>query len=325
MAKSKQSKVQDIFVSTVVAIDSNSGNAVEYIRELSGVLLASYTNYEIVIALNTQDDDLLSDLKVITTELPCIRLLAFSRTQNIDTAIYAGLESVIGDYTVVLVEGIDPVTMVPSIVEANKETDIVQGVSKVTPAGIGVGRRVFYWYSRRYMGIDIPLSATYCMGLSRRALNVLTTSSRDHRHIRQLIRVIGFKLQNVSYVPLGALNRPWTLQTGVLEAFDIATSYSTHPLRLVSWVGVGASLLNLIYAIYVVAINLSGSEVAQGWTTTSLQLSGMFFVLFLAVVVISEYIGRTLIEQRHEQRYIISDEYTSTVSIADVNRKNITK
>lgn len=325
MARSKQSKIQDIFVSTVVAIDNNSGSATNYITQLSSLLMSRYANYEIVIALNVQDDALLHDLRSLTQKLPCLRLLTFSRVQEIGTAVYAGLESVIGDYVTVLIEGIDPVDVVPVIVEANKEADIVQGVSSVAPVGIGVGRRAFYWYSRRYMGIDVPLNATYCIGLSRRAVNAITTSSRDHRHIRQLIRVIGFRLQHISYTPMGTPNRSWTLKTGVLEAFDIASSYSTHPLRLVSWVGVGASVLNLGYAAYVVAINLSGSEVARGWTTTSLQLSGMFFLLFLAVVVLSEYIGRMLIEQRHEQRYVISDEYTSTVSMADVNRKNITK
>lgn len=325
MANAKQVKTQDIFVSTVVAVEHDFSHPVTYIKQLSELLSANYANYEIVVALNTQSEELLNSLRTLTHELPCIRLLAFSQEQDLDTVIYAGLESVIGDYTCVLVEGIDPVEVVSTIVSANKTTDIVQGVSSIHPKSIGLGRRMFYGYSRRYMGIDVPLNATYCIGLSRRAVNAITASSRDHRHIRQLIRVIGFRIENVAYTPNGALNRTWNIQTGILEAFDIATSYSTHPLRLVSWVGVGASLLNLMYAVYVVVVNLSGSEVAQGWTTTSLQLSGMFFLLFLAVVVVSEYIGRTLIEQRHEQRYIISDEYTSTVSIADVNRKNITK
>jgi ABC-type uncharacterized transport system permease subunit len=88
---------------------------------------------------------------------------------------------------------------------------------------------------------------------------------------------------------------------------------------------VTASFLNLVYALYVLVINLLHKNVAQGWTTTSLQLSGMFFLLFLGVVILSEYINRILSEQRNDQKYLVDDEFSSTVSIADTERKNVTK
>ena len=53
----------------------------------------------------------------------------------------------------------------------------------------------------------------------------------------------------------------------------------------------------------------------------SLQLSVMFFLLFMFLVVLAEYVGKILKEARDDASYIVMDELSSTVSIADTERK----
>ena len=55
-----------------------------------------------------------------------------------------------------------------------------------------------------------------------------------------------------------------------------------------------------------------------------LELSGMFFILFLFMVILSEYIGKILVESRRDARYYVLDELSSTTSLANAERKNIT-
>ena len=66
-------------------------------------------------------------------------------------------------------------------------------------------------------------------------------------------------------------------------------------------------------------------EVAEGWTTTSLQLSVMFFFLFAILAILSEYIGKILQESRKEQPYHVVNELNSKISVADATRRNIEK
>lgn len=320
-----QQFVQDIFVSVVVVVGYNSNYVTSYLERLTSTLRAGYANYEIIIISNNANQQEILELKRLLTKLPALRLVLFSKLYDTDTAIFAGLELAIGDYVCTLDQMLDPTESVPDMIACVQEVDIVQGISLVQMKGNVLGRRLFYWYNRKYMNVDIPINATYFMAFNRKAILAITGSSRDHRHIRHLIRVVGFSLTELPYTPIANPGKNRGLRGGIIEALETITSYSTHPLRVISWLGVIASFLNFLYALYIVFLNLMRHNIAEGWTTSSLQLSSMFFLLFLSVVIISEYINRILSEQRNVQKYIVDDEFSSNVSIVDSERKNITK
>jgi hypothetical protein len=100
---------------------------------------------------------------------------------------------------------------------------------------------------------------------------------------------------------------------------------SAHPLRLLAGLGLLASGLNLLYMIYVVAIFFLKDQVAEGWTTLSLQASGMFFLVFLILTALCEYVGRILEESRDRPLYYVVEEKNSNVLIADAERRNVSK
>jgi len=319
---------KDIFVSTVLVINNSVEDVADYIENLSKLLNKLYVNYEIVIVDNGMPENEIRILRDCLLRLPCIRIIRLARAFKYDTALFAGLEVSIGDYICTIDPTVDSIESIPEIIAANQTKDVVQGISDVPIASnpIGqLGRRLFYWYNRRYIGIDIPLNATYFASYSRRAVNSITQTKRSQHHIRHLARRVGYGYKTLPYRPLKNPASPKKLKTGVIEALEISVSYSTHPLRFVTWLGLSASLLNVIYAAYVVYVNLSSHHVAEGWTTTSLQLSGMFFILFLIVVIIAEYIGRILVESYKDPNYYVTDELTSSVSLSDVNKRNVEK
>lgn len=327
MAKIKNGK-QDIFVSIVVIAKVQTYNLASYISRLSKELLSKYENYEIIIIDNMAPIEEVAGANGLLSKYPCIRLIRLSRQFKHDTAVFSGIEAAIGDFVVVVDPMLDPVDEIAKVVEMNKKSDIVQGVSKMSIRGVlgtGMGRDLFYWYNRKYLGIDIPLQSTYFIALSRRAVTALTASSRQDRHVRHLLKIIGYSYKTHNYMPLQDPNTQRSLRTSVVQALEIVSSYSTHPLRFVTWLGFFAGGVNLLYAVYVVAVTLLKQNVQPGWTTMSIQLSVMFFILFTILVILSEYIGRILGESRKDPQYLIMDEQSSTVSFADAERKNITK
>lgn len=322
----------DIFVSAVVALRSDLAEGVKvksYIRKLHTTLRRNYMNYEIIIVDNALPPENIKPISRLLGELPCIRVVTLSRRYSHDTAIMAGLEASIGDYTLITDPALDPVGAIKRIVKENQKTDIIQGVAHVDGTikslRTTLPRRIFYWYTRKYVLIDVPTNATYFIALSRRATSAITSNTRKSVHIRFLIRTIGYSYAQFHYSVLKNPLRGRSLRVGLFEAIDIVSSYSVHPLRFVTWFGFVASLASVLYALYVVFIALSGSHVAEGWTTMSLQISGLFFILFFILIILAEYIGKVLIELRQDPKYLIADEQTSTVSVASLNRKNISK
>jgi glycosyltransferase involved in cell wall biosynthesis len=327
MAKSKASK-QDIFVSTVVVAKMQTRDLASYIINLSKELVSLYENYEIIIIDNLVPVEEIVAINKLLSQYPCIRLIRLSRQFKHDTAVFSGLEAAIGDYVVVIDPTLDPIEHISKVIEKNKEIDIIQGVSTMPIKGVlgtDVGRNLFYWYNRKYLGMDIHQQSTYFMSLSRRAVNALTSSNRHDKHVRHLLKVIGYKFAIHDYEPLQDPSTQRSLRTSILQALEIVSNYSTHPLRFVTWLGFFAGVINLFYAGYVVVVSLLKDDIEPGWTTMSIQLSVMFFILFTILVILCEYIGRILGESRKDPQYLIMDEQSSTVSLADVERKNITK
>jgi len=88
-------------------------------------------------------------------------------------------------------------------------------------------------------------------------------------------------------------------------------SASSAPIRAAWILGLVGSGLNLLYAVGVVIIALAKGSVVEGWVSLSLQASGMFFLVFLILAIIAEYIFR-LSEAAHDRPiYRISAESTS--------------
>lgn len=326
--KKEKIQIQDIFVSAVIVAKVETDGLLKYVRDLSKMFTKHYTNYEIIVVDNGVAEKEVSALTAKLIKLPCIRIIRLAQNFKHDTALFAGLEVSIGDFVCTLDPSIDPIDMIPALVRTNQKNDVVQGVSAVPIGGSKVGqlgRKMFYWYNRHYIGIDIPLNATYFASYSRRAINSISQSTRSQKHIRHLARRVGYAYEIVPYTPLKNLDTHKKLKTGLIEALEIAISYSTHPLRFVTWLGFGAGVLNVIYAVYVLLVNIFSENVVEGWTTTSLQLSFMFFLLFIAIVILSEYIGRILTESYKDPHYYVTDELTSTVALSDTNKRNVTK
>lgn len=322
-------KVANIFVSIVYVVDGYVVDVDKKIVQLASSLKSRYANYEILLIDNGMSKQELVSVKDLLGQTPCIRVIRLSRNHDVDTAIFAGIESSIGDYICVLYDN-DPISLVPEFIAKTLTCDIVFGVARNLRRRSGIeraGARLFYWYSKRYLNIYVPYKSTYFISMDRSVANALTRSGRFMRHIRHMAQRVGFTSTTLEY-DLPSDSQPYThvqAKTLVARAIDLISNYSSHPLRVLSYFGIVAGLLNIIYAVYVVVINLSHHDIAKGWTTLSLQSSLMFFILFMILAVLAEYIGKILNEVQQEPPYHIMQELSSTVSIADETRLNVTK
>jgi hypothetical protein len=183
-----------------------------------------------------------------------------------------------------------------------------------------VSRNIFFGISKFIAGLEISPRATYLTAFSRPALNAIVSSPTGLKYLRHLIGHIGFEIVEHDYErPEGVVERD---RPGFTAAIEVLTNYSLRPLRVVSGLGLIAAFVNFSYTIYVLVTFIS-TKVAQGWASTNLQLGIMFFLLFLSLSLISEYLGRILSESQRQSSYIIKDELVSSRLISNENRRNI--
>ncbi len=321
----------DCFVSVVVPIYNDSPIIEHFVAEAMQILHGNYENYELVLVDDGSDDDTVTKIAALLVRYDCIRLIRLSRRFGLEVAITSGLEAVIGDFTVVMLPDSDPPQLIPEIIErARGGHGVVFGVRKDRagePVVMRLGVGLFYWVGRTFFKLTIPGNATHFRALSRQAVNAVTQIKEKYRYFRLMSTDIGYIGESFVYEPLKRYGRRRAggLAEALERAIGIIVSNSTHPLRWVSWLGLVAGGMNALYVGYVVLTYLFKNEVAEGWTTLSLQIACMFFLVFAILAVLSEYVGRTFDESRDRPLYHVLEERHSAVMIADQQRRNVVK
>lgn len=324
-----QTPVSDCFVSVVAPVLNDGDIIRDFVTEVMAVLQQCFSNYELVLVDDGSSDDSVSCISALLSEQRCIRLLRLSRSFGEETAIAAGLDSVIGDYVVIMLPNSDPPTLIPDMVaSARNGSGIVYGIREQAPRDPllqRLGRRLFYAYVNRVLKLDLPRDSSVFRVLDRRAVNAITQIKDRYRFLRVMSASIGYSYESFVYrqIDRGGKGRKRSLIDAINQAITLIVTNSTHPLRLVSWLGIVAGLFNVLYSVYVVLIYLLKNQVAEGWTTLSLQNSLMFFVIAVILTVICEYLGHLLAESKDRPLYYVLEERNSAVMVADQERRNV--
>lgn len=317
-------------VVSIVAPIYNMASALEsFLQEVTQALAPRYAFFEIILVDDGSTDNTPKIVTELLSRFERVRYLRLSRRFGSEIAISAGMDSAIGDFTVILSPETDPCERIPELItQARQFGGILVGVipgkkHRSLPGQWAAG--IFHYYIERFLGIHFQKDSTDFRILSRQAVNAITQIKDRRRYLRLYTATIGYDVEYFEYQPVHRTERETRL--GFMEelnqAIDMVIASSPHPLRFVSRLGMLASILNGFYVGYVTLIYLFKNNVAAGWTTTSLETSVMFFFLFLILAVLCEYVGRLLEEVQHHPLYFIAQEKNSSVLLEHQIQKNI--
>ncbi len=320
----------DCFVSLIAPLQDDAALVRPFVEEVGQLLEDHYTHYEIVLVDDGSRDETVRRVNELLGEQRHVRLIRLTRSFGQEVAISAGLDTVIGDFVVVMLPGVDPPALVPELVERCRGgADIVYGVRRTRvgePWSSRLGARLFYGLANRVLQLGIKQNATHFRVMSRRAVNALVQLRDRARFLRTLSASVGLDTEAVEYDPAIRRDRARqrTLREGVRLAVNIVVTNSNQPLRLMSLFGLSVALLNLLYMGYIVAIFVLKEQVAEGWVTQSMQNAVMYLCLFLILTVLCEYVGRVLDEVKGRPLYYVAEERQSSVAGSDEQRNVVT-
>lgn len=317
-------------VSVVVPLSNDREILSDFLGDLSQVMKGAFRFYEIILIDDGSSDGTRSGIDPLLKEIQQVRYLRLSRPFGRDAALSAGIESAIGDYVVTLDPTSDPVEVIPEMAQLCQTTGgIVHGVALNPRDRSGLRELVgsfFRNYCNRRLGVELRRGAEDFRVMSRQAVNALLQVRMQSRYLRVLTLTLGYQHEIFPYqrCERGAERKGSTSQELAI-AIDLLAANTRHPLRVVTVAGLLGAGLNLLYALYVVAVYFVKADVASGWTTLSLQQSGMFFFICLILAVMSEYIGTILGEVSSRPLYFIAQEANSSVLLEDTVQSSIVK
>lgn len=318
-------------ISIVVPLDQDAALVDTITTEIDRVIGQEFRFFEIVLVDDGSTDGTAATVQPLLKKIQRIRYLKLSRSFGRDVALSAGIESSIGDFVVTLDPRTDPIDVIPAMIEVcRKSGGIVHGVAE-NPVSRSVPRdfigKLFRNYCRKRLGVDIKRGVSDLRVMTRQAVNALLQIREQSRYLRVLTLTLGYQHEFFPYRLQLREGGPRTppLRSELATGIDLLAANTRHPLRMVTAAGLLGAVLNLLYACYVVVIFLLKPTVAEGWTTLSLQLSGMFFFICLILAVLSEYVGTILGEVRSRPLYFIAQESNSSVLLEDTVHSSIVK
>ncbi len=241
-----------------------------------------------------------------------VSLLRLSRNFGKEAALTAGLDHVVEGAALILdADGQDPPELIPEFVAKWRQGyDDVHG-TRIARDGEGWLKKssahVFYRVIGRLSRTPIPTDTGDFRLLSPRALAALRQLRERHRFMKGLFGWIGYNRIGIPYHRgARAAGRSkfnlWRLWNFALEG---VTSFSTAPLRLATYVGLGTAALAFGFALWVIGKALLFGDPVAGWPTMMTVILFLGGVQLIALGTIGEYLGRLYEESKQRPLYLV--------------------
>jgi glycosyltransferase involved in cell wall biosynthesis len=321
--------VIDCFVSVVAPLHDDRRIVEPFVAEVITVLRQSYTHYELILVNDGSEDDTIEVVAEILKQYECIRLINLSRSFGIDVAISSGLDSVIGDFVVVMMPESDPPNLIPELIDrARCGQDLLIGIRcdrNDEPFWMQAGANTFYWICQKLLKIPLIKNSTQFRVFSRPVVNAITQVQDKSRYLRLMSSYVGYSSQTFTYNFIKRYKR--RRLKNIVDLLDtglqIIVINSVRPLRFASYIGFLASIFNIAYIGYIALVYLFKSEVAEGWVTLSFQNAIMFFFISMVLTILSEYVGFILDRLKGFPAYYVASEKNSSVLVALPEQRNV--
>lgn len=237
-----------------------------------------------------------------------------SRNRGHQNAVLAGLMEAkdVSDITISIdCDGQDDIATMEAMVDAYYDgAEVVYGVRSSRDTDTFFKRftaQAFYKVLMR-MGVETVYNHADYRLISARVLKEFAGFKEVNLFLRGMIPLVGFKSTSVFYERHERIagESHYPLAKMVNLAIDGITSLSVKPLRLISGLGIGVSVLSFVGVLWAVITQICGRTVT-GWASTVCVICFMGGVQLVCLGVLGEYIGKIYMEVKARPRYIISE------------------
>lgn len=304
-----------MFRSVVVDLD-NFESLIE-LRSLNNSLVTHSKECELVVVVSANNAliEQLTQDEIQNFVNTRFILIAGARSSKATTA-WGGVDTAVGDRVLVIYERIPKTEAVVGLLSRNSNANALFAYATVGASKEGALTKlltkgfntVYKAYNKKQLASSQPVAAD----LDRKFVNFLQRSTRPEIALRNANIYQGFETESVQ-INLTLERNKKTLRESFARATEILFASSTAPLRAISAMSLLGAMLNLIYSIYVVAVSLL-EQVARGWTSMSLQLSGMFLLISLVLAAMCEFLIFMHRSLNREPLYFIQSIWSSPTS-----------
>ncbi len=303
-------------LSVVVPLYNEGVNVDRLHRRLAAALAPLGDPYELVFVDDGSRDATPRLLDEAQEGDPSVVVIHLSRNFGHQAAVSAGLDHARGRAVIVMDGDLqDPPELLPRFVEKWDEGfDVVYAIRQKRKEGPmkRLGYFAFYRLLNAMSDLAIPLdSGDFCL-MDRKVVDALNALPERIRFVRGLRTFVGFRQAGIAYERAArAAGRPkYTFRALIGLAINGLVSFSSYPLRLMTFVGIGTAALAAALTVWVFVDAFVHHTAPRGWASVIVTVLFLGSIQMIGLGIIGEYVRLIFLESKGRPSYIVG-EYRS--------------
>ena len=283
----------------------------EVTRVLSDI--ADVCEYELIFVNDGSRDKTEEVLESLAAGDTHVTYLKLSRNFGKESALYAGLSNVNGDYVAIMdVDMQDPPSMLPEMLSSvmSGECDIA-ATRRVDRRGEPPIRsffaRRFYRLINKISDAEIVDGARDFRLMRRDVADVIVSMKEYNRFSKGLFGWVGYRTKWLQYEnrERAAGETKWSFWKLFKYALDGIVNFSQVPLTMASWFGIIMTFLAFTAEIVVVVRRLMFGDPVAGWASLVCIIVFVGGIQLFCLGIIGQYLAKLYLEVKARPHYII--------------------
>lgn len=306
---------------TVVTPVFNEEQVIRHFHKRTRGVLNSLKDVDatILFVVDRCTDNTLSVLRGIVADDPHSKAIVLSSRFGHQMSLLAGIENSLDAEAIIMMDSDlqHPPELIPELLaNFRRGFDVVYTVRRDTEETEFVRRmagNLFYRVLSKLSQVPINANSADFRLISCRVAKILVTRFQERNmFLRGLFSWIGFKQTGVEYVAEQrfAGHSKYSFSRMLQLAMAGILSFSTKPLQMGIFVGVGFAVLAFIFMLAHVIYFFIDRTLPSGWTTLVSLLMLFSGVQLIVMGVMGAYIGGIYEEVKGRPHYIIEEEIT---------------
>ena len=282
-------------------------------ERVSKVLIDIGIEYEIVFIDDGSKDESASYMAKLADKDEHIKVVLLSRNFGKEAALSAGLDFAQGEALIILDADLqDPPELIPDMLKAWKEHDVDTVLMKRSHrAGESAAKKQSaYWFYRilnKLSDFHIPEDVGDFRLMNRKAVTALQQLPERNRYTKGLFAWIGMDSYVIDYQrdPRVAGVAKQKYSSLFKLAFEGISSFSVHPLRVSTVLGVIAALFGFLFGAYIALKSIFFGDPVAGYPSMTAIITFLGGVQLLSIGIMGEYVGKIYIESKKRPIYLV--------------------
>lgn len=301
-------------ISIVTPFYNEEESISDYFAELENILEnIPDINYEFVAVDDGSSDNTFELLRKIAADKKNLKVIKLSRNFGKDIALTAALDHAVGDAVIPVDADLqDSPYILPQMIEKWREgykIVLAERVTREDPWFKKVTASLFYKLAAKIMDRTLPRNVGDFRLIDKVALNDVKKLRERSRFTRGILSWVGYSTTTVKYERRGRARgkTKYNYVSLMNYAFDGIFSFSTFPIRAITYCGISISLSSFGYLLAIIFKKIFLGNAVPGYASIMSVILFLGGVNFIFIGVIGEYVGRIFNEVKQRPLYLVEE------------------